>query len=237
MAQPSREQQWQALQNDIANCRTCPRLVEWRESIAQEKVKRFSDETYWGRAVPSFGTVSAKVLIAGLAPAAHGANRTGRMFTGDRSGLWLYRALHKAGLATQSTYEYANDGQELIDTVITAICHCAPPANKPAADEVNACKPFLLREKELLSDLRVIVALGKLAFDNVIKHWGVEQSENKTVSRAKPKFGHCSTVKLSGGITLIGSYHPSQQNTFTKRLTEPMFDEIFEQVLLLIDRK
>jgi uracil-DNA glycosylase family 4 len=219
---------WWTLQQDIADCAACPRLVAWRESVAADKVKRFAQQTYWGRAVPSFGQPSAQLLIVGLAPAAHGANRTGRMFTGDRSGQWLYRALHKAELANQPTYESADDGLALINTTITAVCHCAPPDNKPLPDEIAACRVFMLREKALLTDLRVIIALGKLAFDQVVKHWGLLATGPHAKS-TKPVFGHGSQVVLANGVVLIGSYHPSQQNTFTGRLTEPMFDAIFEQ--------
>jgi uracil-DNA glycosylase family 4 len=219
---------WWKLQQDIADCAACPRLVAWRESVAADKVKRFAQQTYWGKAVPSFGQPSAQLLIVGLAPAAHGANRTGRMFTGDRSGQWLYRALHKAGLANQPTFESAEDGLVLINTTITAVCHCAPPDNKPLPDEIAACRPFIIREKALLTDLRVIIALGKLAFDQVVKHWGLTATGTCAKS-TKPVFSHGSQVVLANDVALIGSYHPSQQNTFTGRLTEPMFDAIFEQ--------
>ena len=223
------------LQKQIVKCEFCPRLVEWRTSIAREKTLRFHDQEYWGKPVPSFGDHNARVLIVGLAPAAHGANRTGRMFTGDRSGEWLYRALHRAGFANQPASVGRNDGLELNDCYITAVTHCAPPANKPTPDEISNCRPYLLREIELLHDIKVVVALGRLAFDAAIASIGLEEKEPRGRRSARPQFKHCAEIPLRGGITLIASFHPSQQNTFTGKLTEQMFDEVFSRTRTTID--
>jgi uracil-DNA glycosylase family 4 len=218
-----------ALHQDIIHCHQCPRLRAWCQQVAEEKVKRFQEDTYWGRPVPSFGDPLAALLIVGLAPAAHGANRTGRMFTGDRSGEWLYRALHRAGYANQSTYERPDDGLILTQAYITAVAHCAPPENKPSREEIAACRPFLIRELQAMETVRVIVALGSLAFAAVL-----QESDPETRLRPKPKFGHGAEVALPNGRILIGSYHPSQQNTFTGKLTEPMFDGIFNRCNTLL---
>jgi uracil-DNA glycosylase family 4 len=208
----------QALAVEISACRRCPRLVEWRERVAVEKRAAFRDEEYWGRPVPGFGDPAARLLVVGLAPAAHGANRTGRMFTGDRSGDWLYRGLYRAGFANQPTSTDRDDGLRLDGAFITAPVRCAPPANKPTPAERDACRPWFEAEVGLLDDLRVAVALGGFGFAEACRLLGVE---------GRPKFGHGVEVDVPGGMTLIGCYHVSQQNTFTGRLTEEMLDAVF----------
>jgi uracil-DNA glycosylase family 4 len=210
-----------SLQDRIITCRLCPRLVEWRETVAREKVRRFIDQPYWGKPVPSFGDPRARLLVLGLAPAAHGGNRTGRIFTGDRSGDWLFRALHKAGFANQPGSVDRNDGLRLRDCYVTAAVRCAPPQNKPSPRENANCRPYLLRELELLKRLRVIVALGRFAFAAAIASVGLDDQSRR------PEFKHAAELVLTGGVTLIASFHPSQQNTFTGKLTEPMFDHVF----------
>lgn len=218
------------LQTEIIACSRCPRLVEWREQIAAEKVRRFAGDDYWGRPVPSFGDPRARLLVVGLAPAAHGGNRTGRIFTGDRSGDWLFRALYRAGFANQPASVHRGDGLKLQDCYVTAVIHCAPPANKPLREEIENCRPFLTREVALLDRLRVVVALGRLAFDATIGMIGLDGSAHESGKRArKPIFAHGCEAQLRRGATLIASFHPSQQNTFTGRLTEPMLDRVFER--------
>ncbi len=215
------------LQAEIMACRSCPRLVMWREQVAVEKRAAFRDEEYWGAPVPGFGDPAARLLIVGLAPAAHGANRTGRMFTGDRSGDWLYRALHRAGFANQAGSTNRGDGLELRDTWITAAVRCAPPGNRPTPEERDTCADWLSQEIALLPDLRVAVALGGFGWDALLR---VLDRRGWEVPRPKPKFGHLARIELAGEgrrISLIGSYHPSQQNTFTGRLTEEMFDAVW----------
>lgn len=207
------------LNDAVAACRLCPRLVDWRERAATEKRAAFRDQDYWGKPVPSFGPSDATVLVVGLAPAAHGANRTGRMFTGDRSGDWLYRAIWQAGLANQAESTSAGDGLQLLDTRITSIVRCAPPGNKPTVEERNRCLPYFRRELELLSQLRVIVCLGSFAWENCARELGV---------RPRPKFAHGLEHK-AGDLTLICSYHPSQRNTFTGLLSEEMLAAIFRR--------
>lgn len=218
-----------SLQDRLIACRLCPRLVEWRELVGREKVRRFADQEYWARPVPSFGDPRASLLVIGLAPAAHGGNRTGRIFTGDRSGDWLFRALHKAGFANQPVSVDRNDGLRLRDCYVTAAVRCAPPQNKPLPQEITNCRPYLLRELELLKRVRVIVALGRLAFDVAIASVGLEER----VSR-RPKFEHGAECQLRNGIKLIASFHPSQQNTFTGKLTEPMIDRVFARASEII---
>jgi uracil-DNA glycosylase family 4 len=203
---------------EIVACRRCPRLVAWREEVAREKVARFRDERYWGRPVPGFGDPDARILIVGLAPAAHGGNRTGRVFTGDASGDFLFAAMHAAGLANQSTGRRADDGLVLVDSYIAAAVRCAPPANKPTPDERDRCQPYLVRELGLLERARVLVALGAIAWESSFRTIAALTGED---ARPRPRFGHGATTGVAG-YTVIGSYHPSQQNTFTGRLTQPM---------------
>jgi uracil-DNA glycosylase family 4 len=214
-----------ALARDVTACRACPRLVEWREQVAADKRAAFRDDTYWGRPVPGFGDPDARIVVLGLAPAAHGANRTGRVFTGDRSGDWLYRAMFRAGLANQPTSTSADDGLRLADAWVTAAVKCAPPANRPTPAERDACAPFLGRELGLLSGTTVVVCLGGFGYDAACRHFGV---------RPRPRFGHGVEVPLAGGPTLLCSYHPSQQNTFTGRLTEEMLDAVFTRAVELV---
>lgn len=203
---------------EVVTCRACPRLVEWREQVAVEKRASFRDEVYWGRPVPGFGDPAASLLVVGLAPAAHGGNRTGRVFTGDRSGDWLYRALWRAGYANQPTSVAAGDGLRLAGAWVAAVVRCAPPANKPTPTERDRCLPYLARELALLEHVQVTFALGQFAYDAACRLFAV---------RPRPRFGHGVEVPLSTGGTLICSYHPSQQNTFTGTLTEAMFDAVF----------
>jgi uracil-DNA glycosylase len=212
---------------EIVNCFACPRLVAWRELVAEEKRASFADEAYWGRPVPGFGDPSARVLVVGLAPAAHGGNRTGRVFTGDRSGDWVFRALWKAGYANQPTSESADDGLALRDAYIAAAVRCAPPANKPTLEERDTCLPYLERELALLHDVRVIVVLGQFALDALSRLYGV---------RPRPRFGHLlEHAWLPDNRVVLCSFHPSQQNTFTGKLTEPMFDAVFARASALAE--
>ncbi len=213
-----------ALEQRLVACRRCARLVAWRERVASEKRASFRDNEYWGRPVPAFGDPAATILVVGLAPAAHGANRTGRMFTGDRSGDWLYRALHRAGLANQPTSTDRDDGLRLHGVLVTAAVRCAPPANKPTPVEREACRPWLEAEIELLGGVRVIVALGAFAFDQIVR---ILSGADAPTLRRQPRFAHLAEVALPDKRTLLASYHPSQQNTFTGRLTEPMFDRVW----------
>ncbi|MCI0691364.1 uracil-DNA glycosylase [candidate division KSB1 bacterium] len=219
------------LQKQITTCTKCPRLVAWREQMAREKVKRFAEDKYWGKPLPSFGDPQASLLIVGLAPAAHGGNRTGRMFTGDRSGDWLFRALHKAGFANQPNSAHRDDGLKLTDCYITATLRCAPPQNKPAPEEIANCRPFLLREIELLKNVRVILGLGKIGFDNALSAFAKVYDLDLS---PRPKFGHGVEYTLNSKLTLMGTFHPSQQNTFTGKLTAAMFDRIFRRVQELL---
>lgn len=220
-----------SLQKSIIACTACPRLVQWREQIASERTKRFADQSYWGKPVPGFGDPHAEVLLVGLAPAAHGANRTGRMFTGDESGKWLYRALNKAGFASQEESTSRTDGMILKNCYITAACRCAPPMNKPLPQEIINCRPFLLQEFQLLTRLRVIIGLGKIGFDNA--YTSIKELGWTDISK-RPQFSHGAVVQLNDRLTLLGSYHPSQQNTFTGVLTVPMFNSIFSTTRRII---
>jgi len=209
---------------DVGECRRCQRLVAWREQVADEKRAAFRDQQYWGRGVPGFGDPRATVLILGLAPAAHGANRTGRVFTGDRSGDFLYRAMHRVGMANQPTSVSIDDGLTLDGAWVTAVVKCAPPGNKPLPEERVACHGFLERELQLLDNLRVVVCLGAFAYEAACAEFGV---------RPRPKFGHGVEVRAPNGLHLLCSFHPSQQNTFTGKLTEPMLDAVFTRAVEL----
>jgi uracil-DNA glycosylase len=217
------------LASEVHSCRHCPRLVEWREASAAHPPRRFRGEEYWARPVAGFGDPEARLAIVGLAPAAHGANRTGRMFTGDRSGDWLYAALHRAGYANQPESIRSNDGLRLRDAYITAVVRCAPPANRPTPAERDSCLPYLVRELELLQRCRAIVALGAFAWDGALRALSALGDE---VPRPKPRFGHGVETRI-GSRNLLGCYHPSQQNTFTGRLTEPMLDAVFSRAKAL----
>jgi uracil-DNA glycosylase family 4 len=213
------------LDADISGCRACPRLVAWREEVARTKRAAFRDEEYWGRPVPGFGDPRARLLVLGLAPAAHGGNRTGRVFTGDRSGDWLFGSLHRTGYANQPTSVSRDDGLVLRDAWIAAAVRCAPPANKPTPDERDTCRPFLVRELSLLDRLTVIVALGAFAYEAL---WTTLREEGVDLPRPRPRFGHGVEVETPWA-TIIGCFHPSQQNTFTGKLTEPMLDAVFNR--------
>lgn len=222
------------VRNEVIDCRKCPRLVRHREKIARQKTKRFASEDYWGKAVPAFGDLAARVLVVGLAPAGHGANRTGRMFTGDRSGEWLYAAMHRSGFASQSESRSRDDGLRLLGAYVTAVVRCAPPENKPSAREIETCRPYLVREIDalVLADLSVVIALGRIAFDGFLAAW---RELGREIPRPKPRFAHGAQYELEG-VHLLASYHPSQQNTFTGRLTRPMFHRIFDRARRIVDR-
>jgi len=220
-----------ALEDAVTGCRRCPRLVAWREKVAAEKRAAFADQDYWGRPVPGFGDHEARVLVVGLAPAAHGANRTGRMFTGDRSGDWLYRALHRAGFANQPTSEDRGDGLELDDAFVTAGVRCAPPDNKPTPQERRTCRPFLERELDLLDQAEVVVSLGGFAYHLIMR---ILTTRRTDVPVPRPPFEHGGEVALDG-LTVLASYHPSQQNTFTGTLTEEMFDAVWTRTRELLE--
>jgi uracil-DNA glycosylase family 4 len=215
-----------ALAKRIVRCRLCPRLVAHREAVAAKPPKRYQGQRYWARPLPGFGDPKARVLLVGLAPAAHGGNRTGRMFTGDRSGDWLFRALHAAGLANQPTSVSADDGLRLTGAYVTATTRCAPPANKPTPAEMRRCQPFLLEELRLLRDVRVVVALGKIGWDAYLR---ARRDAGLGVPRPLPRFGHGVSSQMPDGIILLGTFHPSQQNTFTGRLTRGMLDAVFRE--------
>jgi len=216
----------QRLADDIVECRRCPRLVEWREQVARERRAAYRDEDYWGRPITGFGDPEARIFVLGLAPAAHGANRTGRVFTGDRSGDWLFAAMHTAGLANQPTSTHRDDGLHVSDAWVSAAVRCAPPQNRPSTSERDHCAGFLTREFALLAQVSVVVCLGGFGYDAACRHFGV---------RPKPRFGHLVEVPVAGGPTLLCSYHPSQQNTFTGRLTTEMFTAVFERAVALAD--
>jgi uracil-DNA glycosylase len=219
-------------QGEIVGCTRCPRLVEYRHKVAEEKVRRFRDWEYWGKPVPSLGSLDARLLIIGLAPAAHGGNRTGRIFTGDRSGDWLYRALYNFGFANQPTSTDRSDGLRLIDAYITAAIHCAPPENKPLPSELANCRPYLFEELQKLKRVKVVVPLGLIGFKTYFssrKQLGMQNPQ------PLPPFGHAAAITLADGITVISSYHPSQQNTQTGKLTEKMFDDVFRKARAILE--
>ena len=215
-----------AIDAEVSDCRACARLVAWREQVAVEKRASFRDHTYWGRGVPGFGPSDARILVVGLAPAAHGANRTGRMFSGDRSGDWLYRAMHAAGLANQPQSTGPGDGLKLIGARVTSVVRCAPPENKPSTQERDHCLPFLRRELAALRELRVIVALGAYAWENTARELRI---------RPRPRFAHGLELKAEPSLTVLCSYHPSQRNTFTGLLTEQMLATVFQRAAELAE--
>ncbi len=219
-----------ALTADITSCRRCPRLVRCRESAAVDPPKRYAEQTYWARPIAGFGDPAARLLILGLAPAAHGGNRTGRVFTGDRSGDWLYAALHRAGFANQPTSTGASDGLALTGAYVSNLVRCAPPDNKPTPKERDRCVRFLLRELALLANVRVILALGGFAWDGFL---AAAAELDHAIPKPRPKFGHAASARI-GPWDLLGSYHVSQQNTFTGKLTEPMLDAVFARARQLI---
>ena len=223
---PDRAGDLARLTAEIVACRRCPRLVAWRERVAREKVARFADQTYWGRPVPGFGDPTARILVVGLAPAAHGGNRTGRIFTGDRSGDFLFAALHRTGLANQASSRAVDDGLRLIGCYLAAAVRCAPPANKPTPLERDTCLPFLIRELAILRDVRVIVALGAFGWDATLRTLAAAGH----AARPRPRFGHRAEVRL-GPYLLLCSFHPSQQNTFTGRLSPAMLEAVLRRAV------
>jgi uracil-DNA glycosylase len=219
------------LGQSIVRCRKCPRLVRWREQVAKKPPRRYVGQIYWAKPLPGFGDPGARLLIVGLAPAAHGGNRTGRIFTGDRSGDWLYETLYAFGFSNQLTSTHRDDGLKLKDCYICAAVRCAPPDNKPTPQEFERCRPYLVQELKFLKDVQVVVALGKIAFDSFLKAY---QENAGIVPKPRPQFGHGCSAKLGDGLTILGSYHPSQQNTFTGKLTREMFHEVFRKARELI---
>ncbi|NNC42061.1 MAG: uracil-DNA glycosylase [Acidimicrobiia bacterium] len=219
--------------SDLTDCRRCPRLVSWREEVAETKRAAYRDDEYWGRPVPGFGSLDAELTVVGLAPAAHGANRTGRMFTGDRSGDFLFASLHRTGFANQASSTHIDDGLVLENVYVTSPVKCAPPDNKPTTDEKANCRSWLVAEWELLQRAQVIVCLGRIAF---LETWRLLAETGLDMPRPRPRFGHGAEVDLSkvGGPWIIGCYHPSQQNTFTGRLTPDMIDDVFKRATELI---
>lgn len=232
-----RSSDWRALarlQAEVVHCTRCPRLTRHREQVAAQKVRRYRDWEYWGRPIPGFGDTEGGLLVVGLAPAAHGGNRTGRIFTGDRSGDWLYQALHTFGFANQPLSIARGDGLKLTDCYVTAALRCPPPQNRPTRRELENCRPYLVREVGLLPRLQVVVTLGRIAFDAFLK---VCEETGIVLPRPRPRFAHGARVRLGPGLTMLASYHPSQQNTLTRRLTRPMFHAIFGQARRLLSKK
>lgn len=222
---------WKQLQSDVIHCSHCPRLINHCQAVAQKKRRAYETEDYWGKPVPNLGNPSVGLLIVGLAPGAHGANRTGRMFTGDRSGEWLYRAMHRVGFANQQDSTDIHDGLKLNDCAITNICRCAPPQNKPSPGELQNCSPYFAETLELCDPI-VVLALGGLAWNATLRELIRVGWFNRPPRR--PKFGHGEKVSLNNSRFLLGSYHPSQQNTFTGKLTKPMLDRVFKNAVKLI---
>jgi len=222
------------VRRDVVSCERCPRLRSWCESVATVRVKRFADQVYWGRPIPGFGSESARLLIVGLAPAAHGGNRTGRVFTGDRSGDFLFAALHRAGFANQPTSIGRGDGLALLDGYVTPLVRCAPPANKPLPEEVLACRPFLVREMALLPRMKAVLALGKIAMDGFL---ATLRAQGRLPARKAFAFGHGVTHDLGDGLRLFASYHPSQQNTFTGKLTPRKLDAVLSAVRQHLEKR
>lgn len=222
------------LNKQIVHCTACPRLVTYREAIAKEKRRQYRDWIYWGKPIPGFGDPNARLFILGLAPAAHGGNRTGRIFTGDRSGDWLYEALHRFGFANQALSQHKDDGLALSDCYIGAAVRCAPPGNKPLPEEFDACRPYVRKELRLLRNVRAVVALGRIAFDHYLKAC---REEGYDLPSPLPRFSHRTVYRLPWSVTLIGSYHPSQQNTFTGKLTRPMFHSVFRTAREVIETR
>lgn len=222
---------WSSLNRTIIDCRRCPRLVEHREKVARDKRRQFESWEYWGRPVTGFGDPDARVLIVGLAPAAHGGNRTGRVFTGDRSGDWLYAALHEAGFANQPTSTHRDDGLRLHGAFVTAVARCPPPGNRPLPEEIGNCRSYLVAEIALLKRVRAVVALGQIAMVGFLRAWS---ESGQVVPVPRPRFAHGAEHSLGDGKIMLVSYHPSQQNTFTGKLTRPMFRAIFERAAQLV---
>jgi uracil-DNA glycosylase family 4 len=222
------------ISEEIVQCCKCRRLTHYREQVSQEKKRAYKDETYWGKPVPSYGDNHARLFIIGLAPAAHGGNRTGRIFTGDSSGDFLFDALYRFGFSNQATSVHAQDGLKLIDTYITAVAHCAPPGNKPLPGEIENCRPYLMKELEALTGIRVVLTLGQIAFNEYLK---ILKTSGKIKKDSGLRFGHGLQFQLNNHLpTLFSSYHPSQQNTRTGKLTPPMFDKVISHIRELIDK-
>ncbi len=216
----------EAIEAEIVQCFKCSRLVAWREAVAENPPKRFQGCGYWAKPVPAFGDANARIVIVGLAPGAHGSNRTGRMFTGDNSGVFLFASLHRCGLANQAQSSTRTDGLQLNDCLITAAARCAPPDNKPLPEELRNCRPYLLRELRALTELRVLVGLGKIGFDAA---FDAAREVGLTTLKVRPRFAHGVEAQPNVHLTLLGTFHPSQQNTFTGRLTAPMMDAVFQR--------
>jgi uracil-DNA glycosylase len=232
MRAPTSQAELDRLAREVHSCTRCPRLVAWREEAAAHPPRRYRGERYWARPLAGFGDPEATILVVGLAPAAHGGNRTGRIFTGDRSGDWLFGALHRTGLANQATSVARDDGLRLSGAYVGAVVRCPPPANRPLPAERDNCLPYLVRELELLGRVRVLVALGSFAWDGALR---ALRARGVEVPRPRPRFGHAAEAR-AGEYALLGCYHPSQQNTFTGKLTEPMLDAVFSRARELADR-